>query len=77
MSWRRRRKLSREKAAKFLERGTPVRKGEWTKEEFPFLRELQLITQKPVLYAANVNESDLPKGGILVDPVRKIAVVRQ
>src|SRR3989338_3499709 len=62
-----------EKAAKFLERGTPVRKGEWTKEEFPFLRELQLITQKPVLYAANVNESDLPKGGILVDPVRKIA----
>ncbi|MBI3999907.1 MAG: redox-regulated ATPase YchF, partial [Candidatus Omnitrophica bacterium] len=62
-----------EKAAKFLERGTPVRKGEWTREEFPFLRELQLITQKPVLYAANVNESDLPKGGILVDPVRKIA----
>ncbi len=62
-----------EKAAKLLEAGTPVRKSEWTKEEFPFLRELQLVTQKPVLYAANVNESDLPKGGPLVEEVRRIA----
>ncbi len=62
-----------EKATKLLETGTPVRKGEWTKEEVPFLRELQLVTQKPVLYGANVKESDLPKGGPLVDQTREIA----
>lgn len=62
-----------EKAAKFLEAGTPIRKAEWTKEELPLLRELQLITQKPVLYAANVKESELPHGGSLVDRVQEIA----
>lgn len=62
-----------EKALKLLEAGKPVRKSEWTKEEFPYLRELQLITQKPVLYAANVKESELPKGGPLVECVRKLA----
>ncbi len=62
-----------EKALKILEAGKPIRKSEWTKEEFPYLRELQLITQKPVLYAANVKESELPNGGPLVDQVRKLA----
>jgi len=62
-----------EKASKLLESGTAVRKGNWSKEEMPFLRELQLITQKPVLYGANVKESDLPKGGPFVEEVRRIA----
>jgi len=62
-----------QKATKLLEAGTPIRKGAWGKEEVPFLRELQLITQKPVLYGANVKESDLPKGGPLVDQVRELA----
>ncbi|MBI4395045.1 MAG: redox-regulated ATPase YchF [Candidatus Omnitrophica bacterium] len=62
-----------QKASKLLEAGTPVRKGEWTKEEIPFLSELQLMTQKPMLYGANVNESDLPKGGSLVDQIHPIA----
>lgn len=62
-----------EKAMKLLESSKPIRKGEWTKEEFPLVRELQLITQKPVLYAANVKESELPHGGALVEQVREIA----
>ncbi len=62
-----------EKAVRLLENGKPIRKSEWTKEEFPYLRELQLITHKPVLYAANVKEEDLPTGGSLVEQVRKLA----
>ena len=62
-----------EKALKLLEAGKPVRKSDWSREEFPFLRELQLITSKPVLYAANVKESELPSGGPLVEPVKKMA----
>lgn len=62
-----------EKAMKLLEMERPIRKSEWSKEEFPYLRELQLITQKPVLYAANVKEAELPNGGPLVDQVRKLA----
>lgn len=61
------------KAGKLLESGLPIRKGEWTKEELPLLRELQLITQKPVLYGANVRESDLPKGGPLADRISQVA----
>ena len=63
-----------QKAAKLLEAGTPIRLGQWTKDELPVLTELQLVTQKPVLYGANVAESDLPNGGPLVDKVREIAV---
>ncbi len=36
-------------------------------------RELSLLTAKPVLYAANVAESDLPDGNDHVELVRKIA----
>ena len=62
-----------QKASAVLESGAPIKKGEWTKEELPLLRELQLLTSKPVLYAANVNESQLPSGGSMVDRVREIA----
>ena len=62
-----------QKAGALLETGTPIRKGEWTREEFHFLRDLQLITQKPVLYGANVRETDLPSGGPFVEQVRQIA----
>jgi len=37
------------------------------------LRELFLLTSKPVLYAANVGEADLPEGNEHVDAVRDIA----
>ncbi|OGW80481.1 MAG: redox-regulated ATPase YchF [Omnitrophica bacterium RIFCSPLOWO2_12_FULL_44_17] len=61
------------KAAELLEAGNPIRSGTWTKEDAPVLQELQLLTQKPVLYCANVKESELPKGGPFVDVVRAIA----
>ena len=36
-------------------------------------RELHLLTAKPVLYAANVAEADLPSGGPAVETIRKRA----
>jgi len=65
--------VTTEKAAKLLESATPIRKGEWAKEDLPLLRDLHFLTQKPVLYGANVNEKDLPDGGPLVGRIREIA----
>jgi len=53
--------------------GRPVRQFERTKEEEPLLRSLSLLSVKPVLYAANVGEDDLPDGNAYVDRVREIA----
>ena len=36
----------------------------------PLMRGLMLLTAKPVLYAANVSEADLPGGGPSVDTIR-------
>ena len=36
-------------------------------------RELSLLTDKPILYAANVAEDDLPDGGPAVDAIRAVA----
>jgi hypothetical protein len=41
--------------------------------EKEWLRELFLLTSKPVLYAANVGEGDLPEGNEQVDAVREVA----
>lgn len=42
-------------------------------EESTWLTSLFLLTKKPVLYAANVAEDDLPDGNAYVDQVREIA----
>ena len=39
----------------------------------PLLKDLSLLTGKPVLYVANVSEADLPDGGSLVEIVRERA----
>lgn len=44
-----------------------------TDEEGRLLREAFLLTAKPVLFAANVGEGDLPEGNALVDVVRGVA----
>ncbi|HLA64300.1 MAG TPA: DUF933 domain-containing protein, partial [Rhodothermales bacterium] len=56
----------------FLERldahlgeGQPARTLELNDQERPFLKELFLLSGKPVLYAANVAEEDLPDGNAL------------
>lgn len=56
-----------------LEKALPIRKLRLTHEEKEILRDLQLLTIKPVLYCANVAEKDLPEGGPLVSTVRGIA----
>ena len=42
-----------------LEKGLSARLIEVTEEERPFLKDLFLLTLKPVLYVANLSESDL------------------
>ena len=53
--------------------GKPVRALPTRDEEKEWLKSLFLLSVKPVLYAANVGESDLPDGNEHVDEVRRIA----
>ena len=53
--------------------GQPARTLDVSDQEAPVLREQFLLTAKPVLYAANVAESDLPDGNALVEAVRQRA----
>ena len=61
------------KAIDAVEKGTPLRAVEFTPEEKAALRELSLITMKPVLYVANVGEGDLGADTNLVTLVRSVA----
>ena len=45
-----------------LENGKSARTLEYTKEEKEFLKEVSLLTLKPVIYAANVSEDDFANG---------------
>lgn len=56
-----------------LEAGQPARTVEVTDEERPLLRSLFLLTDKPVLFAANVAEEDLTNGNEYVEQVRVVA----
>ena len=61
------------KAIAAVEKGTPLRAVDFTSEEREALRELNLITMKPVLYVANVAESDLGNETPLLRKVREVA----
>jgi len=57
-----------------LAEGRPARQFDWAGRDVPALRrEVSLLTDKPVLYAANVADGDLPDGNHHVEIVRKIA----
>lgn len=60
-----------------LESGKLARSLEYSKEEKEMLREISLLTLKPVIYAANVSESDYGENGVenncFVDELAKIA----
>jgi hypothetical protein len=58
------------KAIARLERGLPARTGSWTPAEREALDRLYLLTDKPVLYVANVAEDDLSGDSPLVARVR-------
>ncbi len=55
---------------KGLEDGTTVRRQGLAGDRLEQLKELCLLTAKPVLYIANVDDSALPDGNALVDKVR-------
>ncbi len=60
-----------------LSEGSPARTFEASDEERDTWRDLGLLTDKPVLYAANVSEADLATGGNAeVDKVRAIAAAQ-
>jgi GTP-binding protein YchF len=56
-----------------LETGKPARTAELTDEERPYTRDLHLITAKPMLYVANVDDSGLTGHNEWVDAVEKRA----
>lgn len=51
-----------ERAKTALEKGTQLRELEWTDDEVKELKQLQLLTMKPMLYLVNVSESQLQDG---------------
>ncbi len=56
-----------------INEGKPIRQLQVKAEEEVWLRSLFLLSGKPVLYAANVAEDDLPDGNEYVEQVRQIA----
>ncbi len=65
-----------ERVMSVLEDGKPARSLEYTPEEEQIMKEIALISMKPVLYAANVSEDDFAKGienNVYVKKVEEIA----
>lgn len=56
-----------------LDGGQWVRNVEVDESAEAFVRELQLLTLKPILYVANVGEDDLPQGNAYSDKVKQLA----
>ncbi len=62
-----------EKVSAALNEGKPVRQVSLTDEESAVIKDLGLLTNKPIIYAANVSEEELATGNEWVEQVRKIA----
>lgn len=62
-----------EKALKLLDSLTPLRKAEWEPSEAKIVAAFGLMTAKPILYVANVDENDLDGKSPLVAQVREAA----
>lgn len=62
-----------DRAHKHLAEGHPARTLALTDDERAYLKPLQLLTLKPLLYIANVGEDALPSGGELAARVAEIA----
>lgn len=61
------------KVKEALENSQPARTVDLTEEEEPFIKHMFLLTMKPVLYVANVQEEDAATGNDYVEIVRDIA----
>ncbi|MEG4803214.1 redox-regulated ATPase YchF [Microcoleus sp. ARI1-B5] len=62
-----------EKLVGVLNAEKPVRQSSLTDEEAELVKGLELLTNKPIIYAANVSEDDLGTGNNYVEQVREIA----
>ncbi len=62
-----------EKVSAALNEGKPVRQVSLTDEELGAINDLGLLTNKPIIYAANVSEEELATGNKWVEQVKKIA----
>lgn len=56
-----------------LEQGQPARTAVLSDDELPILRDIHLLTIKPVLYVCNVSEADLEKDNEYVKKVTELA----
>ncbi|MEA5567892.1 redox-regulated ATPase YchF [Anabaena sp. UHCC 0399] len=62
-----------ERLAVALNEGKSIRQVSLTDEEAEIIQGLGMLTNKPIIYAANVSEDDLATGNDFVEQVRKIA----
>jgi len=62
-----------ERLRQHLDAGQKVRDLDISDKERDWLSQMDLLTVKPYLYVANVNESDLPQGHDLAERVRQLA----
>ncbi len=62
-----------EKLVEILNAGKPARQYDFSDEEAELIKGLELLTNKPIIYAANVSEDDLGTGNSYVEQVREIA----
>lgn len=62
-----------EKINAVLNEGKPARQASLTDEEKQAIKGLGLLTNKPIIYGANVSEDDLASGNQYVEKVREIA----
>ncbi len=62
-----------EKLTAVLNEGKAARQAELTEEETEAVKILELLTQKPIIYATNVSEDDLATGNKWVEQVKEIA----
>ncbi|RCJ23271.1 redox-regulated ATPase YchF [Nostoc sp. ATCC 43529] len=62
-----------EKLTAALNEGKSVRQVSLNEEEAEIIKGLGLLTNKPIIYAANVSEDDLAKGNDFVEKVRQVA----
>jgi len=66
-------KQALEKVLEALEEGKPARGAGLSEKELEALKDLSLLSQKPVIYAANVAEDDLSTGNDYVKAVQDFA----
>jgi GTP-binding protein YchF len=66
-------KSALEKVQQILESNKPARYAELEKDEEAAIKSLGLLTRKPIIYAANVADTDLAEGNEMVDKLRKLA----